>query len=301
MAGTATLRTRTVGVHPTGRTRAGFDKVQSGKSPGLRGWGPPGSFDQARRQELKALFDEYRRTLDPGLRNELVIAHLGLGASVARRFVGRGEPLDDLMQVAFLALCHAVERFDPSRGVAFTTFGTVTVAGELKKHFRDKTWALRVSRRLKDLSADLARATDDLSHDIGRAPTLAELARHLDVTPDAVVQAQQARQDYWPLSLDAPLPGNEDAEALGLTVGSEDPEFRDAEVRADLSELLADLPRRQALIVHLRFFEGLGQREIGARFGISEMQVSRLMSRSLDQLRQVTRHADARDDEAMSS
>ncbi|HZD65227.1 MAG TPA: SigB/SigF/SigG family RNA polymerase sigma factor [Acidimicrobiales bacterium] len=243
------------------------------------------SFDATRRDELRDKFAEYSDSRDPALRQELIEAHLGLAEYLARRFTNRGEPLDDLIQVSSVALLKAVDRFDPERGVEFSTYATHTIAGELKRHFRDKGWAVRAPRRMQELYLRLGQAISSLSQAKGRSPTIAELAREVKVSEEQVLEALEAGQAYRFTSLDAPAPGDEDSEALTSRLGEVDPEFAGAEERATLSPLIARLPERQRLILHLRFFEGLTQSDIAARLGISQMHVSRLLARSLAQLR----------------
>jgi RNA polymerase sigma-B factor len=229
----------------------------------------------------------YARTRDPALRDELVNEHLGLARSLARRFANRGEPMDDLVQVASLALLKALDRFEPERGLAFSTFATPTILGELKRHFRDKGWAVRVTRRVQELHLQLSRAIAALSQELGRSPTVSELAQRLNVTDDEVLEAMEAGRSYRMASIDTRAPGDADeSSTVADRIGEPDPAMADAERRAALAPMLASLPERQQLIVYLRFYEGLTQSEIGVRLGISQMHVSRLLARSLDQLRQ---------------
>lgn len=243
------------------------------------------SFDAGRREELRRKFGEFSRSRDAQLRRELVEAHLGLAEYLARRFSNRGEPLDDLVQVSSVALLKAVDRFDPERGVEFSTYATHTIAGELKRHFRDKGWAVRAPRRMQELYLRLGQAIATLSQERGRSPTIAELATETRVSEEEVLEALEAGQAYRFASLDAPSLGDEESEALSSRLGEEDPEFAGAEHRATLSPLIAQLPGRQQTILHLRFFEGLTQSDIANRLGISQMHVSRLLARSLAQLR----------------
>lgn len=230
------------------------------------------------------LFAEYARTRDRALRDRLVEEHLPLARYLARRFVHRGEPLDDLVQVALLGLLKAVERFDPWRGLRFSTFATPTILGELKRHFRDRGWAVRVPRRVQELHVRLARVVGALSQELGRSPTTAEIAAAADATEEEVLEAMEAGGLYRLASLDAPAPeadGTERSERLG----DDDDSFDAVEHRLELSALLDVLPDRERTIVYLRFFRGLTQSEIAARVGISQMHVSRLLTRSLEQLR----------------
>lgn len=242
------------------------------------------SLEPTRRQELREQFISYARDRDAASREQLVAAHLGLAEYLARRFANRGEPLDDLVQVASLGLIKAVDRFDPERGVEFSTYATHTIVGELKRHFRDKGWAIRAPRRMQELYLRLGKVVGTLGQELGRSPTIAELAAEVKVSEEEVLEALEAGQAYRSTSLDAPA-GNEEGETLGTRLGEEDPSLEDAESRATLSPLLAQLPPRERLILHLRFFEGLTQSEIATRLGISQMHVSRLLARSVAQLR----------------
>jgi RNA polymerase sigma-B factor len=228
-------------------------------------------------------FFELRRTGDRRLRNELVQSNLAMGEALARRFRGRGESEDDLRQVALLGLVKAVERFDPSRGSPFTSFAVPTILGELRRHFRDRGWAVRVPRRLQELHLRLEPAAADLAQELGRPPRPSEVADHLGVSEEEVLDAMEAGGLYRSSSLDAPV-GDESGVSLGATMGDRDPEYGLAERRSEVRALLDVLPAREQLIVYLRFFEGRTQTEIAERVGISQMHVSRLLSRSLSRL-----------------
>src|SRR5687767_12728932 len=243
------------------------------------------AIDPAEREELRQKFRAFAESRDPGLRDQLIEAHLGLAEYLARRFSNRGEPLDDLVQVASVGLLKAVDRFDPERGVEFSTYATHTIVGELKRHFRDKGWAVRAPRRMQELYLRLGKIIGTLSQDLGRSPTIQELATEAQVSEEEVLEALEAGQAYRFASLDAPSPGEDDGDTLGAHMGEEDPELVDAEHRAALSPLIGRLPPREQRILHYRFFEGLTQSEIAARLGISQMHVSRLLARSLAQLR----------------
>src|SRR5438270_952980 len=190
------------------------------------------------RDELRRKFEQYAESRDPGLRDHLVAAHLGLVESLARRFSNRGEPLDDLIQVASVGLLKAVDRFDPERGVEFSTYATHTVVGELKRHFRDKGWAVRAPRRMQELYLRLGKVISTLSQELGRSPTIPELAAEAQVSEEEVLEAMEAGQAYRFASLDAPSPGDE-GDSMGAALGEDDPELIDAERRATLSPLLA--------------------------------------------------------------
>jgi RNA polymerase sigma-B factor len=235
------------------------------------------------RDDLKALFAEYAGARHGGIRDELVRAHLGLAEHLAWRFANRGEPLDDLIQVANLGLCMAVERFDPDRGLEFKTFATPTIIGELKRHFRDKTWAIRVPRRLQELHLEMNALIGTFSQEYGRSPTVAEIGRELGASDEEVLEALEAGQSYRSASLDQP--GEEDGEELANRLGRVDPSFDNAELWASLSDVVKSLPERERRILYLRFFRGEMQSEIARQLGISQMHVSRLLSRILDRLR----------------
>src|SRR5439155_2822149 len=209
---------------------------------------------------------------------------MGLAEYLARRFTNRGEPLDDLLQVASLGLLKAVDRFDPDRGLEFSTYATPTIVGELKRHFRDKGWAVRVPRRVQELHLRLGTVVGTLSQELGRSPTIPEIAHAAKVSEEEVVEAIEAGHAYRFTSLDAP--SGEDESALSSQLGVEDQNLVDSEHRVALSPLIARLSPREQTILHLRFFEGMTQSEIASRLGISQMHVSRLLARSLAQLRE---------------
>jgi len=232
-------------------------------------------------------FVEYRRTGNPALRDALVESHLGLAEYLARRFDRRGEPLDDLVQVASLALIKAVERFDPDRGLEFSTFAVPTIVGELKRHFRDKAWSLRVPRRLQELHLRMAPAVAELTHELRRSPTIPEIAARLEVGTDDVVEAIEAGRAYRWSSLDAPVStgDGEPTSALAAKIGAVDPELAAVEERSQLAALLENLSPRDRTILTLRFYDGLTQSQIATQVGLSQMHVSRLLSRTLQRLR----------------
>ncbi len=230
-----------------------------------------------------ALFAEFHRTRSRRVRNELVERHMGLAAHVARRFGRRGPGADDLRQVAFLALVKAVDRFDPGRNVAFSTFAGRTIEGEIKRHFRDHTWMVRVPRSAKEIHLRLRRATDELTQKIGRSPTVPQLAEYLGLEQDEVIEGLAAGSAYATTSLDAPA-GN-DGEGT-RQIGDDDAGFGHVADADMVEELMRRLPPREQEIVRLRFYEELSQSEIAERVGISQMHVSRLLRRSFEQMRE---------------
>lgn len=230
----------------------------------------------------EARFAEFARTRDPTLRDELISANLDLARQLARRFANRGEPHDDLVQVASLALIKAVDRFDPDRGAAFSSFAVTSIVGELKRHFRDRGWAVRAPRRIQELYLELGHHIDRLSQELGRAPTVPELAKATGSPADAVLEALEAGRGYRTSSLDAP---DRDDQTLAESLGSEDPQFTHADDRSVLAVALKELPQRDQVILRLRFVDGLTQSEIAAQLGVSQMQISRLLASSLQSLR----------------
>ncbi|MFC8790025.1 RNA polymerase sigma factor SigF [Streptomyces cinereoruber] len=242
------------------------------------------------RSGARALFVELRELPEGSpekaeLRNRLVRMHLPLVEHLARRFRNRGEPLDDLTQVATIGLIKSVDRFDPERGVEFSTYATPTVVGEIKRHFRDKGWAVRVPRRLQELRLSLTTATAELSQQHGRSPTVHELAERLGISEEEVLEGLESANAYSTLSLDVPDTDDE-SPAVADTLGAEDEALEGVEYRESLKPLLEDLPPREKRILLLRFFGNMTQSQIAQEVGISQMHVSRLLARTLAQLRE---------------
>ncbi|MFH9724111.1 RNA polymerase sigma factor SigF [Streptomyces sp. NPDC017254] len=242
------------------------------------------------RSAARALFVTLRELPDGSpekaeLRNRLVRMHLPLVEHLARRFRNRGEPLDDLTQVATIGLIKSVDRFDPERGVEFSTYATPTVVGEIKRHFRDKGWAVRVPRRLQELRLSLTTATAELSQQHGRSPTVHELAERLGISEEEVLEGLESANAYSTLSLDVPDTDDE-SPAVADTLGAEDEALEGVEYRESLKPLLEDLPPREKRILLLRFFGNMTQSQIAQEVGISQMHVSRLLARTLAQLRE---------------
>ena len=244
----------------------------------------------ADRAKARAMFIRLAE-LPPGdsgrvrLREELVEAHLPLVEYLARRFRNRGEPLDDLVQVATIGLIKSVDRFDLDRGVEFSTYATPTIVGEIKRHFRDKGWAIRVPRRLQELKLSLTKATSELSQKNGRSPTVAELAGHLGLTEEEILEGLESANAYSAVSLDAPDGGDDDSPAVADSLGMMDDALEGVEYRESLKPLLEQLPAREKRILLLRFFGNMTQSQIASELGISQMHVSRLLARTLAQLR----------------
>jgi RNA polymerase sigma-B factor len=228
------------------------------------------------------------RTQTPGRRADretLIVEHLGLARALARRYANRGEPLEDLEQVAVVGLINAADRYDTSRGTDFRSFAAPTILGELRRHFRDRAWAVRVPRGLKDDYARVSAAVEVLTGRLGRTPAVAEIAAETGLGAEQVLDAIAAHSAYRPQSL-SHVPWSED-EGGPAEVATEETGYAAAEGRSVLARGLRQLPARERVILHLRFEEGLIQSEIARRLGISQMHVSRLISRALDTLRRV--------------
>ena len=232
--------------------------------------------------ELRALAEDDPRRA--ALRDKLVTDHLPVAENIARRYRNRGVPHQDLAQVAAVGLMHAIDRFDPERGADFMSFAVPTMVGEVRRHFRDASWLVHVPRPLKERHASIATAAADLTNELGRAPTPSELATRLGVPKQQVIESLLVAGAQRGASLDEP--SHEDSTAtIADRLGAEDEGLADAENRMALRPLLAALPERERTVIVLRFFHGMTQSEIAARLGISQMHVSRLLARTLSQLR----------------
>ncbi|HEX6238172.1 MAG TPA: SigB/SigF/SigG family RNA polymerase sigma factor [Acidimicrobiales bacterium] len=231
-------------------------------------------------------FRRYRATRDRALRNELIADHRWLAVHCAQRFVDKGEPLDDLVQVAMLGVLKAVERYDPEYGAAFATFAVPTITGEIRRHFRDTTWAVHVPRRAKDLQHTVKSAVDELNHVLGRSPTVDEISGQAGVPAEEVLEALEAARCYRRLPLTASGDdGDRDGGDGVINLGADDPELAAAEARVTVAELLTRLAPRERRIVELRYISGLTQSQIAELVGVSQVQVSRLLRASLERMR----------------
>ena len=227
----------------------------------------------------RSLFEEYAQTRSTAVRGELVERFLPLARRLAGRYGYSDEPFDDLVQVASLGLIKAIDRFDPAKGTRFSSFAVPTILGELKRHFRDRGWALHVPRTIQDRTLRITRETERLSTTLGRAPTAAELGDALGLTVEEVIEAEAAASAYRTDSLDAP--GDEDGAPLVDLLGADDEQFALVDERTTLAVSWRGLPRAQRQVLRLRFVEDLTQREIGERIGYSQMHVSRLLREAI--------------------
>ena len=240
------------------------------------------AWDKERTHEL---FRRYKEEGDMDAREKLVMSHLNLVRFLANKFKNRGEPIDDLMQVGYLGLLKAIDRFDPARGLEFTTYATPTIMGEIKRHFRDKGWSVRVPRRLQELSAKVNQATDELTTELQRSPTVEEIARYLDVTVDEVLEAMESSSAYSSVPLEAPgSSDSDDAPSVLDRYATEDSELALTDDRLIIEEALAGFSPREREVIELRFVKGMTQIEIAQKLGISQVQVSRLLRRTLKKI-----------------
>jgi RNA polymerase sigma-B factor len=244
--------------------------------------------DRPDRTRTRDLFETLRST-DPAdsryraARDELVDAHLPLVRYLARRFSGRGEPTDDLVQIGTVGLLQAIDRFEVDRGLEFSTFATPNIAGEIKRHFRDRGWMVRVPRRLQELQAELSNAIAELSQRLGRSPTVAELAAHLKLSEEQIIEATESARAYSALPLDVPSAAT--GRSIADSLIEQDDGLDHVELRHTLRPLLATLTERERKALLLRFVENKTQGEIAEVLGVSQVHVSRLLAKTLNQLR----------------
>jgi RNA polymerase sigma-B factor len=241
---------------------------------------------------LRARHEEFAETRSSALREQLVLEYGDLARYLARKFAFRGEPLEDLIQVAHLGLLQAVDRFDPTRGVQFVTFATTTVVGEIKRHFRDKLWSVHVPRRLRELNNTLMRAAERLATSHGRTPTIQELATDAGVSFEEAVEALEVGRAYSPASLDAEVAGAEDDDATPLRehIGTLDPSFDHVEDRQAIDLAIARLPERERRVLQMRYYDERSQADIARELSISQMHVSRIQRTALRRMKDLLTH-----------
>lgn len=243
--------------------------------------------DSQSETDTEQLMIEYRRTGDPDLRERLVLIHEPLVRFLAVKFADRGEPLEDIVQVGTIGLIQAIDRFEPERGSRFSTFAIPTIVGEIRRHFRDRTWNVRVPRRLRELNAAAAKANERLTQELGRAPSVPEIAAAIEASEAETLEAMELGNLHQMLSLEAPLTLSGDASPIAVkdVVGGPDPNLEKIEQFEDLRTAVERLNERERQIVLLRFFQGLSQTEVAEHLQISQMHVSRLQQRALDRLK----------------
>ena len=238
--------------------------------------------------DVLRLFARWQQDGDPSARRALVERFMPLARSLTRRYGRSSEPFEDLLQVASLGLLKAIDRYDPERGYPFASYAVPTILGEMRRYFRDSGWAVHVPRGAQERALKVRDAQERLTNETGRAPTVNQLAEYLELETGEVLDALQAIRAYETVSLDAPRVGHDDEViSYGDSIGGEDARFELVELDATVSSALAHLPARDRLVLQLRFVEDLTQTEIAERIGISQMQVSRLLRRSLEQLRKL--------------
>lgn len=237
------------------------------------------AWDKDRTREL---FRRYKKGGDAEARDQLIMSHLNLVRFLASKFKNRGESLDDLVQVGTIGLIKAIDRFDPDRGLEFTTYATPTIMGEIKRHFRDKGWSVRVPRRLQELSAKVNQVTDELTNELQHSPSVAEIAERLDVSVDEVLEAMESSSAYSSVPLEGGGSSDEDeAPSVIDHYATEDADLAASDDRIVLEEAIADFSPRERDVIRMRFVDGLTQVEIAERMGVSQVQVSRLLRRTL--------------------
>lgn len=241
------------------------------------------------KQKTKELFKRYKETGDEQAREQLVLAHLNLARFLASKFKNRGESLDDLVQVAMIGLIKAIDRFDISRGLEFTTFATPTIMGEIKRHFRDKGWSVRVPRRLQELSAKVTQVSDKLTEKLQRSPSVDEIAQALGVSVDEVLEAMESAHAYTSVSLDVPQGDDDDGTQSSTVIDKYalvDEDLESSDDRIVLEQAIKDFSEREQQIIRMRFLEGFTQVEIAQKLQISQVQVSRLLRKTLQKFQE---------------
>ena len=234
------------------------------------------------KERTRELFRRYKEEGDEEAREQLIVSHVNLVRYIAAKFKNRGEPLDDLIQVGTIGLIKAIDRFDPSRGLEFTTYATPTIMGEIKRHFRDKGWTIRVPRRLQELSAKVNSATDELTAQLQRSPSIEEVADYLDTTADEVLEAMESSSAYSSVPLEGQGNNEEDdAPSVIDRYASVDGDLEASDDRMVLEEVIGEFPEADQQAIRMRFIDGMTQVEIAKRLGISQVQVSRMLRRAL--------------------
>lgn len=240
-------------------------------------------------EETEELFRNYVRTRSRRTRDQLVMMHQNLVRFLAGKFANRGEPLEDLVQVGVIGLINAIDRFDPGRGTKFSTYATPTIVGEIRRHFRDKAWSLKVPRRLQELNLAANKAADELSQRLGHPPTIQEIATHVGATEEEALEAIELGNAYDTVSLDSKLVHEGESAPLTLAefVGDLDVSLQSIETYGDLKQAMDSLEPREKAIIYFRFFKDMSQTEVAKRLNISQMHVSRLQQKALRRLKEL--------------
>lgn len=240
------------------------------------------------KDRTRQLFAQYKETKDSEVRDQLIVSHLNLVRFLASKFKNRGEPLDDLIQVGTIGLIKAIDRFEPDRGLEFTTYATPTIMGEIKRHFRDKGWSVRVPRRLQELSSKINQVTDDLTKELQRSPSIEEIAQRLGTSVEEVLEAMESSSAYSSVPLERGGSGADGDEAPSIIdqYVTEDEDLAGSDDRIVLEEAIRDFSPREQEIIRMRFVEGLTQVEIAEKLNISQVQVSRLLRRTLKRIQE---------------
>lgn len=240
-------------------------------------------------ENAESLFAKYAETKDTKIRDRLVVMHQNLVRFLAGKFMNRGEPIEDLVQVGTIGLINAIDRFDPGRGTKFSTYATPTIVGEIRRHFRDKAWSLKVPRRLQELNLAANKAAENLSQKLGRTPSIQEIAQAVDASEEETIEAIELGNAYDTVSLDTKLAYEGESAPLSLSefVGENDESLDNLEKYGDLNQAMDCLDSRERSIIYLRFFKDMSQTEVAKKLNISQMHVSRLQQKALKRLKEL--------------
>jgi RNA polymerase sigma-B factor len=246
-----------------------------------------GTMSECINGDAESLFAKYAEAKDSKIRDRLVAMHQNLVRFLAGKFINRGEPIEDLVQVGTIGLINAIDRFDPARGTKFSTYATPTIVGEIRRHFRDKAWSLKVPRRLQELNLAANKVADNLSQKLGRSPTIQEIAHAVDASEEETLEAIELGNAYDTVSLDTKLAYEGESAPLSLSefVGDTDDSLESLEKYGDLNQAMDCLDQREKSIIYLRFFKDMSQTEVAKKLNISQMHVSRLQQKALKRLK----------------
>lgn len=245
-------------------------------------------FPNEKEINIEEFFFEFQKTKDEEIREKLIMYHISLVHGLAKKFVDRGIPLDSLISVGTIGLINAVDRYDTSKGVKFSTYATHLILGEIRRYFRDKTWGVKVSRKVRELNKLIQEAIEEMTIKLGRSPTISEIAKKMDVSNEEIIEALEAGNGYNPCSLDAVTkPENGKDYSLLNYLNSENQDIEQFYARLDLEEALHYLQKREQIIIRLYYFDDVSQTKIAQRLGISQMHVSRLLKQALANLKKI--------------